>query len=231
MTRRRRLSPWVLVFVVVVINLPVVHSAYLGWQLDRSGIDTTATLTSHVEIEGRYGVEFRFGRDIDPGQTLPTYLARVDPDAYEQAVREETVPVRVLADNPAANQVAGQVTSRLPLVITLLTDLVLLAFFLLIGRGRRNGRADGTPGAPGGRDIPLHLVALEDVVRCRPTNNLLRLDDATYLVSGEVCLIDDVGIVLDLGDRQVRVDLAGHANPVGYQQPARVTARLSDLRA
>jgi hypothetical protein len=32
--------------------------------------------------------------------------------------------------------------------------------------------------------------------------------------------------VLDLGDRQVRVDLAGHANPVGYQQPARVIGRI-----
>jgi hypothetical protein len=44
-------------------------------------------------------------------------------------------------------------------------------------------------------------------------------------VSGEVLERDDHEVVLDLGDRLVRVVLDGHANPIGHQQPAQVRVR------
>ena len=45
----------------------------------------------------------------------------------------------------------------------------------------------------------------------------------TYVVCGEVAELGDDEVVLDLGDRRVRVLLDGHANPAGYEQPVRVT--------
>ena len=48
------------------------------------------------------------------------------------------------------------------------------------------------------------------------------------LVRGEVQDLADGEVLLDLGNRTVRVLLDGHANPVGYQQPAQVRARLLD---
>ena len=69
-------------------------------------------------------------------------------------------------------------------------------------------------------------MATEDVQHAEPGSTLERLDGATYLVEGQVVVIEPDLLVLDLGDRRVRVDLAGHHNPVGYQQPARVRARL-----
>ncbi len=44
---------------------------------------------------------------------------------------------------------------------------------------------------------------------------------------GLVITIGDDDLVLDLGDRQVHVDLDGHANLVGYQQPAKHIAGWS----
>jgi hypothetical protein len=120
--------------------------------------------------------------------------------------------VRVLPDRPGTHEVDGQHESRLPWVITLLGDAMLLAIGLVLWRARP-------------RDTQLRLVATGDVQRCRPAADIELLDDGSYVVRGEVSGIEDDAIVLDVGDRTVRVELAGHANPVGYQQPARVTAR------
>ena len=57
---------------------------------------------------------------------------------------------------------------------------------------------------------------------------LEQLEGTLYLVRGEVVGIADGEIVLDLGDRDVVVVLDGHRNPVGYQQPAQVRARVLD---
>lgn len=224
--RRRRLSPWVLVFLVVVVNLPAVHSSYLKWQLHRSGVETTAALVDTAEIAGKLGIEFRYDIDVDPEQNDPTYVSRVDRRTFDTVVREGRVQVRVLPDRPATYEVHGQVTTRLGLLLTGLADLMLLSMAALYATTRRGRRRDREQEAP-----PLHLVAVEDVQRCRPGAGLEALDEQTYLVTGEVSVIDDVGIVLDVAGRAVRIDLAGHANPVGYQQPGRVRARLSDLSA
>ena len=69
------------------------------------------------------------------------------------------------------------------------------------------------------------VEALEDVALARPGASWEDLGDGTARVTGEVLERDDHEVVLDLGDRLVRVVLDGHANPIGYQQPAQVRVR------
>ncbi len=68
-------------------------------------------------------------------------------------------------------------------------------------------------------------MATADVELCKPIVSIEKLKDGSYVVCGEVSGIEDDAIELDLGDQTVRVELDGHANPVGYQQPARVIGR------
>ena len=100
------------------------------------------------------------------------------------------------------------------LMVTLFADAVLVVIALLLWRF-------------GGRMRPrLRAMALEDVVRCAPGVSLEQLDGDIYLIRGEVTAIEDGQLVLEVGDRSVLVYLDGHRNPVGYQQPAQVRARL-----
>lgn len=201
---------------VVVINLQMLHSSYLSWQLGRSGVEVAAAVTDtgvlSPDDDPSYVVQFRFDDELDPEQR--SWSAQVDQATYDEAVETELVGVRVLPDNPSAYEVTGQVGSRLGLVITLFADVVLVGLVMLLWRYRGPGNEE------------LRLVATEDVTRAKPGSGIDRLGADGYAVVGEVVAIDDDGLVLDLGDRQVRVDLAGHANPVGYQQPARVIGRM-----
>jgi hypothetical protein len=218
---KSRVSPKALLLVVllvVVINLPLVHSGLTSWRVERSGTDVTATVTAHrvlsPEDDPAYFVEFVYPGDDPDDPDVPRWTAEVDRATYEQAVADEAIGVRVLPDRPAAYTVDGQVTHRLGLVITLIADAALLTMLLLLWRFRARLRPR------------LEAVAVADVERCKPGGSLEKTDDGLYLVSGEVSGIKDDEIILELGDRQVRVLLDGHANPVGYQQPARVRVRL-----
>jgi len=199
----------------VVINLPIVHSSWYAWRLDRDGVETEATVVDTQRVPpddgDKFVVEFRFDRALDPGQEV--WFAQVDEAAYAAARSDETIGARVLPDRPGTFEVDGQQQSSLPWIITVLGDVMLLGVALLYWRGRP------TPG------LELRLVATADVERCKPKSSIERLEDGSYVVCGEVSGIEDDAIVLDLGEQTVRVELDGHANPVGYQQPARVTGR------
>lgn len=201
---------------VVMINLPLVHSSYTAWRVDRSGTDVAAQVTGHGVLPPRddpeYYLSFTFPQDIDPDQTQ--WTAEVDRATYDRAVEEETVAARVLPDRPAAYSVEGQVTHRLGLVITAFADLALLVMLLLLWRFRGRLRPQ------------LEAVAIGDVERCAPGSALDKVVGNVYVIRGEVSLIGDDELMLDLGDRSVHVALDGHHNPVGYQQPAEVHARL-----
>ncbi len=219
LTRRLRSTKAALFLVAlaaVVINLPLAHTTYYGWRLDRAGVETTATVveTRRVPPEGdsEYIVEFRFDRDVDPEQR--EWFAQVDAASFERAEAEGTIEVRVLPDRPQTYEAAGQQKGPFVLVITLLGDLMLIAISLLYWKTRPDG-------------MHLRLVATVDVERCKPKPVLERQDDGSYLVCGEVSEIEDGAIVLEVGDHTVHVDLDGHDNPVGYQQPARVVGRPS----
>ncbi|MDO9497000.1 MAG: hypothetical protein Q7J48_14940 [Nocardioides sp.] len=212
---RRAKALLLIVLVAVVVNLPMVHSTWTAWRVDRVGVDVVATVTDTSEVSDEaYLVEFRMPRDADPDERL--WTAQVDEATYDDAVATEQVGVRVLPDQPSAYRVDGEVTSRLGLVITVFVDLLMLLAAVLVWR--YGGRGLGRP--------EVVLLATEEVQRCRPGSVLERQDDGRYVVAGEVCAIEPGEIVLDLGDRRVRVRLDGHDNPVGYQQPARVSGHL-----
>ncbi|MDE0775753.1 hypothetical protein [Nocardioides sp.] len=219
MPRRRRVSGWVLVALAILINLPVATSTYLDWRLSRSGVDVEAVLVdSQAAGEGGdgYALAFTFDPDIDPEQTV--WTAPVTEAAFDRAVRSEVVRARVLPDRPSAYEVEGEVTSGLGWLVTGFADACLLAMVLLLRRG--------------GQERLLQLVALEDVQRhlpgAGPRTGFEDLGGETYLVVGEICRIEDDAVVVDAGERRVRVRLGPYDNRVGYQQPGRVTARLSD---
>lgn len=196
-------------FLAALVNTPLVHGAWLGHRLDRDGVDTQAEV-----VEAQDGlVVLRMPADVDPGRTeLPVRLSGSAADVEEG----DRVAVRVLPDDPGTFEAAGQAGNGLLYGLVAFADVVLLGFLLLLLAHRR--RQPGT----------LRLVATADVERARPGASLEEQDDGGFVVVGEIAVIDDDGIELDLGDRTVRIDLAGHRNPIGYQQPARVRARLPE---
>ena len=217
MKRRPRPKAVLLVLLLVtMINLPIVHSTWTRWKVERSGTDVTAPVVGHDVLgsadDPEYYVSFRLSTEIDPDQHA--WPVRLDKASYDEAVASRTLDVRVLPDQPSAYTVDGQVTSRLGLVITLLADLALLVMVALAWRFRGSLRPQ------------LRAVATGDVERCQPGSALDRLEGDLYLIRGEVSAIEADEIVLDLGDRSVVVALDGHHNPIGYQQPAQVRGRL-----
>jgi hypothetical protein len=214
----RRVNRILLVVVLVAfINLPVLHSTWTRWQVQRNGTDTVAqvadTRVLGDEAEPSYWVVFRFSEDIDP-QQLP-WSAQVERAVFQEADAEGSIDVRVLESRPAAHIVEGQIRNPLGWIITLIADAIILAILLLAWRSR--GR---------GRPVPIRIAAIGDVERCPPGAVLEQIEGDLYLVRGEVTGIDGDEIVVDAGERDVLVILDGHLNPVGYQQPAEVRGRI-----
>jgi len=198
--------------VVVMINLPFVHSRWQDHRIASDGTDVTATVTDTDEAGGSHFVTFRVEEsDSQPGfgGTVP-----VEQASYEEAVETGEIEVRVLPGSTSVWRVDGESRSGVGLVITLVADACLLVLLLLLMRFGSRLHSD------------LVLVATEDLVRCSPGSALDRLDGRRFVVCGEVEEIEDDAVVLDLGDRTVRVLLDGHHNPAGYQQPVRATGTM-----
>lgn len=211
MNRGKRNSLLLLVLLAFVVNLPLLHSTWTESRVQARGVDVTATVVDESARDGSW-LAFTFPEDVDP--ELQTWHAEVDDETYAEAQRTGEVQVRVLEDDPAAFRVEGEEQSSVVLVFTLVADAILLLLFLLMWRS--SGRLRGQ----------LQAIALEDVERGEAGVLLERLQGEEYLISGDVLEIEPGRVVLDLGNRSVVVLLDGHANPVGYQQSARVRARL-----
>ena len=207
--RGRTRSAVLLLLLVVVVNLPLAHSTWTDAKVQQSGVDVEATVVDH---QGDGWLSFRFPEDVDPEQR--TWTAEVEGAAYADAVDSGRVEVRVLEDDPSAYHVTGAVESRVPLVATVLADVVLLGLGLLMWRFGGRTRSG------------LRAIALGDVERCAPEVLLERLHAEDYLVRGEVLDVAPDRVVLDLGNRTIEVLLDGHRNPVGHQQAAQVRARM-----
>lgn len=210
-------TSWVLIAVVVaLVNLPVVHSTWTRSAVERSGVEVLAEVTEAGNLgtagSPSWWLSYELPRAIDPEQAI--WSVEVDAATYEKAEVGGTVPVRVIEGEPATAIVEGEVRSSAGLIGTLVADVLLLALLLLLWRVRRVGR----------REVET-VEALEDVALARPGASWEELGDGTVRVTGEVLERDDHEVVLDLGDRLVRVVLDGHANPIGYQQPAQVRVR------
>jgi len=139
---------------------------------------------------------------------------RVDEETYDAAVDTGRVEVRVLPGSSTVWQVVCEAESDLALVITVIADAFLLVLVLLLVRYGGRLRQD------------MVLVATEDLERCPPGSVLDQVGRLRFVVCGEVEQIEEDAVVLDLGDRRVRVILDGHHNPAGYQQPVRATGTL-----
>jgi hypothetical protein len=201
------------VFVAFIVNFPLAHGTYLDWQLDRRGVDVVAEVTDTRAAADGFLVQFTVPAD-GSREEFEGALAEVDQVTFDEARQTGTMTVTVLPDNGAVFEAEGEVHSRLGVVVTLLADLFLLAVVVLAWRFRTALR------------VELVLRATEDLERCPPGARLDRLEGLRYLVAGDVAEIGDDEIVLDLGDRRVRVLLDGHANPAGYQQPVSVVGHM-----
>jgi hypothetical protein len=207
-------SSWVLIAVVIaLVNLPVVHSTWTRSSVERSGVEVLAGVTEARNLGSAetpsWWLSYRLPKAIDPEQAI--WSAEVDAAAYEKAEEGGTVPVRVIEGKPATAIVEGEVRSSTGLIGTLVVDALLLVMLLLLWHFRGRGR----------REVET-VEALEDVEPARPGASWEDLGDGTVRVTGEVLERDEHEVVLDVGDKLVRVVLDGHANHVGYQQPAQV---------
>ena len=192
--------------VVVMINLPFVHSSWQQHRIDRDGVDVAGTVTDHEEDDGQQSVTFVVAdTDDQPGFTG---TVRVDEVTYDDAVATRQVQVRVLPGSSTVWRVEGETRSNVGLVITVVADLSLLVLVLLLLRFGSRLRQE------------MVLVATEDLERCPPGSVLDQVDGLRFVVCGEVEVIEDDAVILDLGDRRVRVVLAG------YQQPVRATGTM-----
>jgi len=203
----------VVAFTAYKNNFPMVHSTYLRWQIERSGVDVIAQVTDSRQVGDEYFVVFTIPGD-EQRDELEDAVAEVDEATFDDAQDTLELEVRVLPDDSGAFTVEGQVTSRVGLVITLLADLFLVTMIVLMTRFRAVMR------------VELVLRATGDLERCPPGTGLERISGLRYIVTGDVVEIEDDEIVLDLGDRKVRVLLDGYANPAGYQQSARAVGYM-----
>ena len=211
-------SSWVLIAVVVaLVNLPLVHSTWTRSSVERSGVQVLADVTEARNLGSAespsWWLSYQLPKTIDPEQAI--WSAQVDASAYEKAEEAGTVPVRVIEGEPASAIVEGEVRSSAGLIGTLALDALLLVVLLLLWRLRGRGR----------REVET-VEALEDVTPARAGPSLEEdLGDGIVRVTGQVLELDEHEVVLDLGDKLVRVVLDGHANLVGCQQPAQVRVR------
>ena len=209
-------SVLLVVLLVVMINLPLVRGAVTDWRLDRSGVDVRARVVAEAVTSPRddpaYFLQYRFDRRTDPDQR--DWTSRVDRATYERGLAEREIEVRVLPGHPAAHRAAGEVSSHLGLVLTVVADLLLLGVVLLVRRFRARLRPQ------------LRGVAMDDVQPGDGGALLERVEGDLYLVRGRVAAIEGDELVLDLTERTVRVHLDGHHSPVATDASAEVRVRL-----
>lgn len=208
-----------MVLLVLFVNLPLAHSTWTRWRIESSGTDVTARVVDSDVLSpddgANYWITFRYDEDDDPEQAA--WPVEVDRQTFEQARDTGRIEVRYLDGSPAAYTVDGEVRRPYGLIVTVVSDVVLLVVVLMVWRfGARPRRPY------------LRMVAVDDVRRCPPGAGLERVEGTLYVVRGEVSAIEEDEIVLDLGDRDVYVVLDGHANPVGYQQPAEVRGIMTE---
>ena len=121
-----------LLLAVFLVNLPFVHQTWTDHQVTRSGKEVEATVLDTQTAGGRYLLDYRLPKSVDPDGTR--FSARVDEPTFEQAEETKALLVRVVPGKPAANRPAGEVTSNLFTVVAVLGDLVLLLVGLALYR-------------------------------------------------------------------------------------------------
>ncbi|KRF37553.1 hypothetical protein [Nocardioides sp. Soil805] len=151
---RRAKNLAVLVFVVVLVNAPLVLSTWTDLRVQSAGTDVRAEVTAArnlgTDAEPRWWLSYRFPEDVDPEQG--TWAAEVDRTTWTRAEESGEVTVRVLEGSPSRHTVSGEVRSWAGLWSTLVADGILAAVLALVWRARVLRRRDEEPdpGPPAG---------------------------------------------------------------------------------
>ena len=166
----------------VLVNLPLVHSAYVDHRVESAGRDVVAIVRSHDVVEGRYFVRFQV-----PGST-DLYSARVDHETYDAAVASGNIAARVVPGHPNESRVHGEIDGHAFVVLTVIGDLFLLGavIALVLHRRRRRER------------IVVH--AETDVVPCDGGPVRTDLDNGRVRVHGVVVDVGPGWVDLTVGD-------------------------------
>src|SRR4029079_227652 len=99
-----------LIFVVVMLvalTFPFVTAFATRAQIERSGVDVTATVLETNKHGDAHIVAFRLPEKIDPDQV--NYSTEVDQATYEKAAASKEIGVRVLDDRPEGHRVEGEI--------------------------------------------------------------------------------------------------------------------------
>lgn len=204
--RRRRLL--FVAAIVIALTLPLVASLVTRARIDSSGTDVVATVADAGRNGESYVVAFRLPEDVDPDQVA--YSARVSKAAYDRAVDSGTITVRVLDGRPEAHRAEGEVRDNTQYVVMGAGILVVLAIgWWWANRGRRR------PTVRIRAVAPLEPAGPDDL------GSLGGVPGDVYEAVGTVVSTGDDAVVLDVGERDVVVHLAGHPNPVPVGSPAR----------
>lgn len=131
-----------------LVNLPAVHQAWTGHQIDREGRDVRATVLEARTVDGRHFVDYRLPEDVDPEST--PFSARVDAATLARAEETDRLLVRVVPGRPGANRPAGEVSSHLFVVAAVSADLILLVAAGLWLHRRRTRTEDDPLSRQGG---------------------------------------------------------------------------------
>ena len=200
-------------FALVVINVPYALHEYELHRAATSGVQVTATVVGVTQAGDDADVAFRLPTSVDEKQTLRT--VKVDGEVGKQAAQSHELAVRVVEGHPGAFHVDGQVRTWSGLVITVVADL-LVALMLLLS-WRLGGRI---------RRPTLLGIAVDDVESGSEGSVLDKQEDGTYVINGEVAETGPSSLLLTLRDRDVEINLRDHENPIAVGQWARVRAQL-----
>jgi hypothetical protein len=203
----------VVVIALLIINVPFLIHVYEERQVTSNGVRVTATVLRVTPSGSDAIIDFRLPHSIDSSGKVRS--AKVHGAEGDRASSTRSIGVRVLKGNPSVFHVDGEVSSRGPLILTLVADVVVV-FLILFAWGLR-GRI---------RRPPLEAVALDDVHTGDEGSLLDKQIDGTYVIQGEVAKVADESIVLALRDRDVTVHLRGYQNEVGVGEQAQVRAHL-----
>lgn len=127
-----------LVLVLVLVNVPLARLAWTARELDRDGVDVVAEVVDAralgSEDDPEWWLAFELPDEVEKREVR--WPARVDEQTWRQASESGEIAVRVLPEDPRAHTVAGEVSPRLGLWLTLGVDLLLLGLVGLLLRHR-----------------------------------------------------------------------------------------------
>lgn len=130
---------WGLLFVVILVNLPLVHHFWQDYRLSRDGVDVSAEVTRaevlNPKDDPRYILQFRFDADIDADRQI--WPVRVDKTVYDKAKADKSIDVRVRPAHPATYEVVGEVSSPVGWITLLIVDLMLVLLIVFLQRAGR----------------------------------------------------------------------------------------------